>query len=159
VQDIRRFLAATALNTSSHQYTLYSLAQLAAYYLQRHASKQPQVTVDAFALRLAVAMQDRLLVAPFEAATAEATTTPAKRKLVLLAARTAIDAAVSVAATDGKPIDAALVTDVINLLTSRDRLLDLFRLRRACKLTMRGSFPVPGYPLLDRGLCGYGKRL
>jgi hypothetical protein len=94
-------------------------------------------------------MQDSLVVGPFVAAAAEATTTPAKRLFVLLASRTAIDAAVSVAVTEGKPIDAGLVADVMNLLTSQDRLLELFRLRRTCKLTLRGSFPVPRYPLLE----------
>jgi hypothetical protein len=38
-RDIRRFLAATAFDTSPHQYTLYSITQLATHYLQRHASK------------------------------------------------------------------------------------------------------------------------
>ena len=75
--DVRSFLATTALNTSPHQYTLYSLAQLAAYYLQRHTSNQKQDTVNSFALQLAVVMQDSLVVAPFDAAAAAATTTPA----------------------------------------------------------------------------------
>jgi hypothetical protein len=75
--DVRSFLATTALNPSPHQYTLYSLAQLAVYYLQRHTSNQKQDMVNSFALQLAVVMQDSLIVAPFEAAAAAATTTPA----------------------------------------------------------------------------------
>jgi hypothetical protein len=69
--------------------------------------------------------------------------------LVLLAARTAIDSAVTHAATEGKPLDAKLVVDVMNLLTSRADLQDLCNLRLVCKLTYRGSFPVPSYPLLE----------
>jgi hypothetical protein len=57
------FLAATGLVHSPHQYTLYSLAQLAAYYLERHASDQPQDTIDTFSRRFAVTIQDRLIVA------------------------------------------------------------------------------------------------
>jgi hypothetical protein len=48
VQDIRSFVATTVLNTSEHRYTLYPLAQLAAYYLQRHGWKQKQDTIDNF---------------------------------------------------------------------------------------------------------------
>jgi hypothetical protein len=58
------------------------------------------------------------VVAPFKAAAATSTTTPAKRKLVLLAARTAINATVAHAASEAKPIDGALVVEVMNLLTS-----------------------------------------
>jgi hypothetical protein len=71
--------------------------------------------------------------------------------LVLLAARTAIDSAVTHAATEGKPLDAKLVVEVMNLLTSRADLQDLRNLRLVCKLTYRGSFPVPSYPLLEQG--------
>jgi hypothetical protein len=88
-------------------------------------------------------MHDSLFVVPFAAATTAAT-----RKLVLLAARTAISAAVAHAADEAKPIDAALVVEVMNLLMSRDRVRDLHILRTTCKLTHRGSFPVPRYPLL-----------
>jgi hypothetical protein len=56
---------------------------------------------------------------------------------------------VAFAATEEKPIDAALVTDVMNLLISRTHLRDLHSLRTACQLTMRGSFPVPSYPLME----------
>jgi hypothetical protein len=35
VNNIHAFLAATKLNTSHHQYALYSITQLAAYYVQR----------------------------------------------------------------------------------------------------------------------------
>jgi hypothetical protein len=66
-----------------------------------------------------------------------------------MAARTAIDSAVTHAASSGKPICAVLVADVMNLLMSRADLQDLHNLRIACKLTFRGSFPVPGYPLLE----------
>jgi hypothetical protein len=149
VQGVCSFLDVTALNTSEHQYTLYSVAQLAAFFLQRHASDQPQDTVDNFALRFAGVIQDRLAVAPFEAAAAAATTTPAQRLLVLQAVRTAIDAAVSHAATEAKPIDAKLVADVMNLLMSRDRVRDLLSMRMVCKLTAGCSFPVPRYPLLE----------
>jgi hypothetical protein len=117
--------------------------------LQRHGSKQKQDVVDNFALRFASVIQDKLIVAPFEAAAATATTMPARRQPVLLAARTAIDAAVAHAATEVKPIDVALVADVMYLLMSREYLLDLFRLHRTCKLTYRGSFPVPCRPLLE----------
>jgi hypothetical protein len=152
VQEVRSFLDATALAASWHQYTLYSITQLAAFYLQRHASKQKQDTIDNFALRFAGVIQNSLSVEPFEAAGAalcchhDAKT---RRKLVLLAAGTAIDAAVSHAASEGKPIDAALVVEVMNLLMSRDCVRDLFSLRTTCKLTRRGSFPVPSYPLLE----------
>jgi hypothetical protein len=57
--------------------------------------------------------------------------------------------AVAHAASEAKSIDAALVVEVMNLLTSRDRVRDLHSLRATCKLTRRGSFPVPGYPLLE----------
>jgi hypothetical protein len=149
VQDVHSFLDATALNTSEHQYSLYSVAQLAAYCLQRHASSQPQDVVDDFAMRFAGVIQDRLAVEPFEAAAEAATTTRAQRLLVRLAARTAIDAAVAHAATKAKPIHAGLVGDVMNLLMSRDCVRDLLSLRLVCKLTARCSFPVPGYPLLE----------
>jgi hypothetical protein len=95
-------------------------------------------------------MQDSLVVAPFGAVAAKSTTTPARRKLVLLAARTAIDAAVAHAVSEGTPLDAALVVEVMNLLSSGDRVRDLHNLRLTCTLTMRGSLPVPGYPLLER---------
>jgi hypothetical protein len=79
VLDIRSFLDATGLSQSPHQYTLYSLAQLAAYYLQRrhYADQQLQDIVDDFASRFAA-----VIVAPFEVAAAKASTTPAQRKLV-----------------------------------------------------------------------------
>jgi hypothetical protein len=72
VQEGKSLLEATVLHTSEHQFTLYSLARLTAYYLQRHASKQPQDTIDKYTLRLAAAMQDSLVVSPFEAATDKA---------------------------------------------------------------------------------------
>jgi hypothetical protein len=152
VLDVRSFLDDTGLSQSPRQYTLYSLAQLAAYYLQRrhHADQQLQDIVDDFASRFEAEMPDnRLRVAPFDVAAAAATTAPAKRRLVLLAARTAIDAAVAHAAEEAKPVDAALAVEVMNLLTSRDRVRDLFSLRLTCKLTFRRSFPVPCYPLLE----------
>jgi hypothetical protein len=68
---------------------------------------------------------------------------------VLLAIRTAIDAAVKHATEEGKPLYTKVVTDVMNLLMSRDRVTDLHSLRTTCELTRRGSFPVPGYPLLE----------
>jgi hypothetical protein len=86
-------------------------------------------------------IQGRLVVAPFAAAAAVATTAPAKRKLMLLAACTAIDAAVAHAATEAKPIDAKVVVEVMHLLTSRDRVRDLHSLRLVCELTMRCSGP------------------
>jgi hypothetical protein len=89
-------------------------------------------------------MKDSPVVAPFEA-----TTTPAKRKLVMFAVRTAIDAVVAHAADEAKPIGVFLVVEVMNLLASRDRVWGLHSLRLTCKLTRRGSFPVPGYPLLE----------
>jgi ankyrin repeat protein len=95
VNNIRTFLAATKLNTSKHQFTLYSVAQLAAYYMQRrqYPEQQPE-DVRNFALRLASEVQDSLIVAPFIAAAARVSTKPARRLLVLLAARTAVDGAV-----------------------------------------------------------------
>jgi hypothetical protein len=99
--------------------------------------------VDNFTLSFAGVIQDKLLVEPLEAVAAAATTTPAKRLLVQLATRTAIDAATSHAATEGNPIHAGLVADVINLLMSRDRLQDVISLRMVCKLTYRCSFPAP----------------
>jgi hypothetical protein len=149
VKEIRRFLAATALDTSPHQCTLFSVAQLATHYLQRHGYNQKQDVVDDFALRFAVETQDRLVVAPFEDAHYTDTSTPTKRKLVLFAARTAIDAAVAHAATEAKPIDAKVVAEVMNLLMSRGRVRDLHSLRLVCELTMRGSFPMPSYPFLE----------
>jgi hypothetical protein len=149
VQDIRSFLDATGLVHSPHQYTMYSLTQLAAYYLERHASDQRQDTVDDFAWRVAVTIHDRLIVAPFEAAAAAATTTPAKRRLVRLAARTAIDAAVAHADEEDEPIDAGLVADVMNLILTYDAVRDLHSLRMVCELTRRRSFPVPSYPLKE----------
>jgi hypothetical protein len=151
MRDIRTFLTASALNTSPHQYTLYSSAQLATYYLQRHHyPDQPEVVRD-FTFRFAVEIQDRLVVAPFAAAAGEETTTPARRLLVLLAARTAIDAAVAetAAAVIVAPTDAKVVADVMNLLMSRAALRDLHSLRLVCKLAYRGSFPVPRRPLLE----------
>jgi hypothetical protein len=68
---------------------------------------------------------------------------------VLLATRTAIDAAVAHAATEAKPLDVKVVVEVMNLLMSRDRVRDLHSLRLVCALAMRGSFPVPSYPLLE----------
>ena len=53
------------------------------------------------------------------------------------------------AADEGEPLDAALVVEIMNLLTSRDRVRDLHSLRLVCTLTMRGSFPVPSYPFLE----------
>jgi hypothetical protein len=150
VQDIRSFLDATGLVHSPHQYTLYSLSQLATCYLERHASDQPQDTVHDFARRFAAVIQDSLIVAPFEAAAGYVTTTPAKRRLVRLAARTAIDAAVTHTATEANhPIDAGLVGAVMNLVMSYDTVRDLHSLRLACKLTYRRSFLVPRYPLLE----------
>jgi hypothetical protein len=149
VQDIRSFLDATRLVHSPHQYTLFSVAQLTAYYLERHVSDRPQDTVDTFAQRFAAKIRHRLIVAPFEAAAAKATTTPAKRRLVRLAARTAIDAAVAHADEENDPIDAGLVADVMNLLVSCDAVRDLHSLRLVCKLTYRGCFPVPRCPLLE----------
>jgi hypothetical protein len=67
----------------------------------------------------------------------------------MLAAHTAIDAAVAHAAEEAKPIDVALVADVMNLIMSRDRVRDVFNLRLVCKLTYRRSFPVRGYPFLE----------
>jgi hypothetical protein len=152
--DVRSFLAATGLSQSPHQYTLYSLVQLAAYYLQRrhYADQQLQDIVDKddFASRFAAVVQDNRLIVPrFEVAAAKASTTPAQRLLVLLAARTAIDAAVAHAAEEAKPIDVALVADVMNLLMSCDTVRDMFSLRPTCKLTYRRSFPAPSHPLLE----------
>jgi hypothetical protein len=42
-----------------------------------------------------------------------------------------------------------LVADVMKLMMNRDCLRDLRSLRLVCKLTFRGSFPVPSYPLLE----------
>jgi hypothetical protein len=53
VGDIRGFLDATVLNTSEHQYILYSITQLATYYLQRHHYSDRQEDVHNFALRFA----------------------------------------------------------------------------------------------------------
>jgi hypothetical protein len=53
------------------------------------------------------------------------------------------------AAEEGKPLDAAVVVEVMNLLMSRDRVRDLRSLRFTCQLSRRGSFPVPSYPLLE----------
>jgi hypothetical protein len=50
---------------------------------------------------------------------------------------------------DAKPIDAVLVADVMNLLMSYETVRDLHSLRLACKMTYRGSFPVPRHPLLE----------
>jgi hypothetical protein len=75
-----------------------------------------------------------------------ANATTAQRLLVLLAARTAIDAAVTHAAEEKPPIVVALVTDVMNLLMSCDRVREPFSLRLTCKLTHRRSFPVPRRP-------------
>jgi hypothetical protein len=105
--------------------------------------------VDNFALRFARAIQSSLTVALFEVAAMAESSTPAKRLLVLLAARTAIDAAVAHAATEAKPIDAELVADAMNLPMSRDRVRDLHSLRMACMLTYRSSFPVPRHPHLQ----------
>jgi hypothetical protein len=149
VEDIRSFLDATGFVHSPHQFTLHSVAQLTAYYLDHHASDQPQDAVDDFARRFAVVMQDRLIVAPLEAAAAKTTRTPAKRRLVRLTARTAIDAAVAHADEEDEPIDAGLVAEVVNLVMSPDRVRDLHSLRLPCKLTRRRSFSVPGYPLLE----------
>ena len=88
-------------------------------------------------------------MAPFVEAAAKETTTPAERLLVLLAARTAVDAAVKHAADEKKAVDAKVVVDVMNLLMSRDRVRDLRSLRFTCHLSRRGSFPVPGYPHLE----------
>jgi hypothetical protein len=68
---------------------------------------------------------------------------------VLLAARTAIDAAVANAAEEKKPIDVALAADVMNLMMNRDCLRDLHNLRLVCTVTMRGSLPVPSYLLKE----------
>jgi hypothetical protein len=148
-RGVRSFSAATALNTSSHQYTLYSVAQLATHYLQRHHYTDKPEAVRDFTSRFAAAMQDSLVVAPFAAAAALETTTWSKRKLVLLATRTAVDATVAHAATEAKPIDVKVVVEVMNLIMSRDRVRDLHSLRLTCKLTRRGSFPVPSYALLE----------
>jgi hypothetical protein len=150
VGDIHGFLDSTALNTSEHQYCLYSVTQLTTYYLQRHHYSDRLEDVRNFALRFACVLQDnRLIVAPFAAAVDEVTTTLAKRKLVLLAARTAIDAAVAHAADVAEPIDPKVVVDVMNLLMSQDRVRDLRSLRLVCTLTMRRSLPVSSYPLKE----------
>jgi hypothetical protein len=68
---------------------------------------------------------------------------------VLLAARTAINAAVAHAADVAEPVHAGLAADVMNLMMNRDCLRDLHNLRLVCKLTMRGSLPVPSCPLKE----------
>ena len=90
------------MSRSEHQYTLYSVTRLAAYYLQRHhcSDRHQEDVVNDFTRKFAGAIQDSLVVAPFDAAAAKETTTPAKRLLVRLAARTAVDAAVAHAATE-----------------------------------------------------------
>jgi hypothetical protein len=112
---------------------------------------------------LASEVQDSLIVAPFIAAVKEETTTPVRRLLVLLAARTAVDAAMKQATEEKKPIDANVVVDVMNLLMSRDRVTNLRSLRFTFQLSRRGSFPVAGYPHVElpRGVleaCG-GQRV
>jgi hypothetical protein len=155
VNNIRTFMATTALNTSQHQFTLYSITQLAAYYVQRRQHPDQQLEDDQsedvrnFALRLASEVQDSLIVAPFVQAAARVSTTPARRLLVLLAARTAVDAAVEHAAEAKKAVDAKVIVDVMNLLMSRDRVTDLRSLRFTCQLSRCGSFPVPSYPHLE----------
>jgi hypothetical protein len=44
LQDMRSFHDTTALSTSEHEYCLYSITQLAAYYLQRHTIQTSQNT-------------------------------------------------------------------------------------------------------------------
>jgi hypothetical protein len=114
----------------------------------RHYANQPEAVRD-FTSRFAVAIQGSLVVAPFEAAAGYATTTPAKRKLMLLATRTAIDEAVAHATAEAKPINAVLVAEVMNLLMSYDTVRDLHSLHLTYKLTYRRSFPVPRHPLLE----------
>jgi hypothetical protein len=48
VNNIRAFVAATTLDRSEHQFTLYSITQLAAYYLQRrqYPDHQPENNKD-----------------------------------------------------------------------------------------------------------------
>ena len=154
VKKVRAFLAATGLVRAEHQFALHSLAQLVAFHnLPRHASQPSPAYVEAFALRFGVAIQSQLIVAPLLVAT-----TPARRKLVLLAARTAVDAAVKhaadadIAAEDAAgttSIDAVLVVSVLNILLSADRVWELFNLRTVSRMTRRRSFPVPGYPLIE----------
>jgi hypothetical protein len=59
VREICEFLDA-ALNTSPHQYTLYSIAQLATHYLQRHNYPDQPEAVRVFMSRFAVAIQNSL---------------------------------------------------------------------------------------------------
>jgi hypothetical protein len=70
---------------------------------------------------------------------------------VRLAARTAVDAAVKHVAETKKPIDAKVVVDVMNLLTSRNHVRDLHNLRLSCKLTFViasrcRAIPCSNYP-------------
>jgi hypothetical protein len=58
--------------------------------------------------------------------------TPARILLVLLATRTAIDSAATYAASMAKPINAKLMLEAMNLLTSRADLQDLRNLRMVC---------------------------
>jgi hypothetical protein len=80
----QRILRTTGLNSSPHKYTLYPLTHLAAYYLKRRQypdqhedDQQPEddesEDVRNFALRLAAAMHDSLVVEPFEAAAGKET--------------------------------------------------------------------------------------
>ena len=154
VEKVRAFLAATGLVRAEHQFALHSLAQLVAFHnLRRHASQPPPAYVEAFGVRFGVAIQSQLVVAPLLVAT-----TPARRKLVVLAARTAVDAAVkhaadadiaARAAVGTTSIDAALVVSVLNILLSADRVRELLNLRLVSRMTRRRSFPVPGYPLME----------
>ena len=109
--------------------------------------------IEAFALRFGVAIQSQLVVAPLLVAK-----TPARRKLVTMAASCAVDAAVkhaadadiaAEAAVGTKSIDAALVVSVLNILLSADRVQELFSLRMVSRMTRRRSFPVFGYPLIE----------
>jgi hypothetical protein len=121
-----------------------------------HYPDQPE-DVRKFARRFAVMLRKRLISSPYYGMlTNRGETTPAKRLLVLLCTRTAVDAAVAHAIDQGKPVDATLAVRVMNLLMSHKRVRDLYSLRMTCKLTHATADSCMGVVAIALLCCAFG---